>query len=296
MSRLLESPGFLPSQLKEQLCHFWCQELDVNYLDGAISIKTPASWPDGDPLYIYLEESENGELILTDWHQLLGNLYLNGIHSSPLLVSFAATRQFYATKHGELKRKIEKLEDIPIALLDYMQVAGIALSDIENIKFEPAPLLLPATWNGILVDKIEKNGIKIQQISNKLHIDKKGIIKNGAVALQNENPILVSPLIRADNKGWASMAALFQDAVESIRGVVPLIKSKDEKQFEEFKLELKDAGRRHVKQYMIDAVPIFWGEDLFDVDKNAYPGVDLLKLRTKPVENMLDMIISGNVA
>lgn len=66
--------------LKEHLCHVMCAEVKLVERGGRIVLRTPFSFPDGDPYILYLEEISSGAVRLTDaGHTLMHLSYENEI-------------------------------------------------------------------------------------------------------------------------------------------------------------------------------------------------------------------------
>jgi len=292
MSTILDTPSFHPSRLKSEACASFCEGMSIGRLDErSLEVHFPISWPDGDSISVYLEDTGEGGLVLTDWAGFKNQLYLNGIHGFGVLEAMALSQGLEWTKRGEIRKEIGTSEDIPSNLLRFLQVASVAISELAQISFQPSPLILPATWGGILAREIKAEGIVIRPSVSGTKVDEKGVMRRGPVAMQGEWPLVVSPVIRDDARGFNEVVTFLVEAVPSIRGVVPVISSRDEDRFARRREDIMDAGRKMGRGFVLDAIPVWHSEAQYNSQTHEYPAIQHLTAGVRTFNQVLQTVL-----
>jgi hypothetical protein len=273
------------------ICHSWCERLHFRRIGNAIAIQIPITLPDEHCLHCYLEEEEDGSITFSDWHELLGSLFIYGIHKSPLINIYAKSIGFDIDAQGEIRKEGIHFEDIPELVNGYFQLASIAVAELQSIEFHPAPLSIPSTWIELLTREVHRPGVSILMSGRHIKVDQPGLIRQAAVAVKGVEPIVVSPVLSTAEAGYRRMTQLLVDAEPSIMGIVPLIHSKNIEQFHRQDELFKDALSRVSRNFEMQSVPLYLGEECFDPQKKIYPAIGRLNDGVPVFLKVLDTVL-----
>ena len=89
MTPMPAKPSFSPEQLHQRLCRSWCSDLVVEPVGDSYAVRLPLDWPTGEVARGYVQTTNEGQLIVSDWGGVRAELFAHGVHRSPIVDHFA---------------------------------------------------------------------------------------------------------------------------------------------------------------------------------------------------------------
>lgn len=287
-------PSFSPEQLHQRLCRSWCSDLVVEPVGDSYAVRLPLDWPTGEVARGYVQTTNEGQLIVSDWGGVRAELFAHGVHRSPIVDHFALSKGFSTLGHGELVRTVSSDDnaDLAGAVMGLAEIAAVALAEITAGEFKAPSMLIRPAWENILREHATKrSGVQIGVSGKGYELDRQHVFLGTLVAVHEGRAVVASPIVGARKNDFTRLYYLLNSGVDTMRGVLPVVRMDRPDAFDN---ELRDLGKIAQERGRFFAhVPVIRSGEQFEQRTKTYPAVAELERGGVAFDMVLEQVLTA---